>query len=112
MLRIIEYPGTPSCLLLLIRSFYARKPFASTPHEPCPKPPRLRGGGVLMNGSSRSCEKMTVGKLCAELQVSLSALQDWRQKGQAPRWVNLSNAILRILRNHLENWPTDCQCRA
>lgn len=78
MLRIIEYPGTPSCLLSVIRSIRARKPFAPTPHKPCPKPHRQRGSGVLMNGSSRSCEKMTVYELCAELQVSLSALHDWR----------------------------------
>ncbi|SEE06073.1 hypothetical protein SAMN05428954_1685 [Streptomyces sp. 2112.3] len=31
-----------------------------------------------MNGSSRSRDKMTVYELFAELQVSLSALHDWR----------------------------------
>ncbi|WP_446750116.1 helix-turn-helix transcriptional regulator [Streptomyces sp. SceaMP-e96] len=52
---------------------------------------------------------MTVDEICAELQVSRSTFYDWRQKGRAPRCVKLPNGSLRIRRNDLENWLTDCE---
>jgi excisionase family DNA binding protein len=59
----------------------------------------------------RPGQKLTVDEVCAELQIARSTFYDWRQKGRRPRCIRLPNGALRIRRNDLENWLTDCEDR-
>lgn len=65
-----------------------------------------RGKAPASSGRRRT---LTVGELCAELQVSRSTFYEWRQKGRAPRCLRLPNGALRIRRDDLEDWLNDCE---
>lgn len=49
-------------------------------------------------------EQLTVGQLCAELQIARSTFYQWRQIGKAPQCVRLPNGAIRIRRDHLDAW--------
>jgi excisionase family DNA binding protein len=47
---------------------------------------------------------LTVPEVCEELQISRSTFYDWRQKGRAPKCINLPNGTLRVRRTDLDRW--------
>lgn len=49
-------------------------------------------------------EQLTVGQLCAELQVARSTFYQWRQLGRGPRCVRLPNGAIRVRRADLDAW--------
>ncbi|MEU5838363.1 helix-turn-helix domain-containing protein [Streptomyces diacarni] len=57
----------------------------------------------------RPGEKLTVDEVCGDLGIARSTFYDWRQKGRGPRCIRLPNGSLRIRRNDLENWLSDCE---
>lgn len=54
--------------------------------------------------SAASADKLTVGEVCAELQIAQSTFYEWRTKGTSPRWIKLPNGQLRVRRADLESW--------
>lgn len=57
-----------------------------------------------MQIATRPDTKLTIGEVCAELQISRSTFYDWRQKGTAPKCITLPNGSLRIRRSALDRW--------
>ena len=49
-------------------------------------------------------DKLTVGEVCADLQIAQSTFYEWRTKGTGPRCIKLPNGQLRIRRADLEAW--------
>ena len=49
-------------------------------------------------------DKLTVGEVCAELQIAPSTFYEWRTKGTGPRCIKLPNGQLRVRRADLETW--------
>ena len=49
-------------------------------------------------------DKLTVGQVCAELQIAESTFYEWRTKGTSPRCTKLPNGQLRIRRTDLDKW--------
>lgn len=65
---------------------------------------RLPVGPVQPFGKPRPRDKLTVGEVCAELQIAQSTFYEWRTKGTAPRCIKLPNGQLRVRRADLEAW--------
>lgn len=65
-----------------------------------------------MTIAAKSRSMITVAEVCGELQISRSTFYDWRQKGRAPRCVQLPNGALRIRRVDLDTWLDDCEDHA
>jgi predicted DNA-binding transcriptional regulator AlpA len=49
-------------------------------------------------------DKLTVGEVCADLQIAQSTFYEWRTKGTGPRCIKLPNGQLRVRRSDLEAW--------
>jgi predicted DNA-binding transcriptional regulator AlpA len=49
-------------------------------------------------------DKLTVGEVCADLQIAQSTFYEWRTKGTGPRCIKLPNGQLRVRRTDLEAW--------
>lgn len=47
---------------------------------------------------------MTLGEVCAELNVSRSTFYVWRATRQAPRCIKLPNGEIRVRREDLDEW--------
>ena len=49
-------------------------------------------------------DKLSVGEVCADLQIAQSTFYEWRTKGTGPRCIKLPNGQLRVRRTDLEAW--------
>jgi predicted DNA-binding transcriptional regulator AlpA len=56
------------------------------------------------SSASARYELLTVGEVCAELQVAASTFYEWRMKRTGPRCIKLPNSQLRIRRAELDAW--------
>jgi predicted DNA-binding transcriptional regulator AlpA len=65
---------------------------------------RLPVGPVQPSGKPSPRDKLTVGEVCAELQIAQSTFYEWRAKGTGPRCIKLPNGQLRVRRADLEAW--------
>lgn len=52
---------------------------------------------------------LSIGEVCAELQIARSTWNDWRAKRKAPKCVKLPNGGLRVRRSALDRWLTECE---
>jgi predicted DNA-binding transcriptional regulator AlpA len=65
---------------------------------------RLAAVPVKPSGKPVPRDKLTVGEVCADLQIAQSTFYEWRTKGTGPRCIKLPNGQLRIRRVDLETW--------
>jgi predicted DNA-binding transcriptional regulator AlpA len=65
---------------------------------------RLVAVPVQPFGKPAPRDKLTVGEVCADLQIAQSTFYEWRTKGTGPRCIKLPNGQLRVRRADLEAW--------
>jgi predicted DNA-binding transcriptional regulator AlpA len=54
--------------------------------------------------SAPSRQLLSVGEVCAELQIASSTFYEWRTKGTGPRCIKLPNGQIRVRRSDLNSW--------
>jgi excisionase family DNA binding protein len=65
---------------------------------------RLPAGPMQPFGKPVPRDMLTVGEVCAELQIAQSTIYEWHTKGTGLRCIKLPNGQLRVCRADLESW--------